>query len=254
MVFALGVLAPVVAEPDTTPFKRQAVTFRSAGDAPASLSGELQWLDRPDMPQVRPGAIVCHPDPAGGGSMGDRVVWALAQRLAGAGLVVLCFNFRPLEHAASQTDRLEQAARDCLGALGWLRRTPLVDPDRVCLVGYSFGAVAALQAAVRTEPRARAYVGVAFPLPEGQISLSPYSFVRHARGPLLFVGGDQDPLSNLDLIRRLTKLTGVQAQFAVVAGADHLFTGDQALDALGVEVSSFVRSHVVTTSAANQAP
>lgn len=251
---ALCCFGPAMADAVAPVLARQSVRFLSVSDPPAAVDGEFQWLDRKDMPAVRPGVVICHSDPSHGGSMDDRVVQALAPRLAGAGMVVLRFNFRaPTEHGGA-SDAVSTACQDARGALSCLRGNPMVDAGRVCLVGHSFGAIAALRVTVEAKPRVAAYVGVSFPLGEGEVSLSPYSFVRHARSPLLFVSGNADRASSLSNLRRLTALTGVKAEFLSLVGADHWFSSDEALGELGTQVSAYLRAQLAAVAPVSASP
>lgn len=245
---ALNSLISVLWASDGPLLARQAVRFSSASELPVLLDGEFIWLDRPDLPSVRPGVVICHSDPYCGGSMDDRLVQALASRLAGAGMVVLRFNYRLRGDQNPASDAVAVATEDTLGALNCLRGNPMVDDARVCLVGHSFGAVVALRAAVQAKQRVLAYVGVGFPLADHEVSLSAHSFVRHARSSLLFVSGDADTSSSLPNLKRLTALTGVRAEFVSLAGADHWFSSDPLLDELGIHVSAYLRAQVAAVA------
>jgi alpha/beta superfamily hydrolase len=224
--------------------RTERIRFPSAGEYPVPLEGELQWLARADMPLRRAGVVVCHPDPRYGGTMDNRVVRSLADQLVGAGMAVLRFNFRGVGESQGEFGGGLPEVSDCLGAITWLGRHETVDATRVGVVGYSFGAVVGLHALVQAKSAAKAFVGVGFPLTAAEKSLSPYGFVREAKRPLLFASGDADDMSSLDSIRRLTALTGVEAEFCAVAGADHLFSDDASLGALDALVSSFMRAHL----------
>ncbi len=254
VAIALNTLMPVLGASDGPLLARQAVRFSSAGELPVLLNGEFIWLDRPDLPAVRPGVAICHSDPYCGGSMDDRLVQALASRLACAGMVVLRFNYRLPGDQNRASDSVAAATEDILGALNCLRGNPMVDDARVCLVGHSFGAVVALRATVQAKPKVLAYVGVGFPLADHEVSLSAYSFVRHARSSLLFVSGDADTSSSLLNLKRLTALTGVKAEFVSLVGADHWFSADPVLDELGIHVSAYLRAQVAAVAPTSLSP
>ena len=221
--------------------KREAVTFHPRGDEAVNLAGEIIWLPRDDLPPVRPGLVVCHPDPRMGGTMQNNVVCSVAERAAGAGLIVLRFNFRGAGGSSGSFDNGVGEVNDALGALDYLRQRSEVNAERVLVVGYSFGSVVGLKAAL-ADKRVRGCACVGFPLPPEEKVLSPFSFIRGTKLPLLFVSGSEDAYSGPENIRRLLKLTGVKGEVAVVEGSDHFFSPPGALAEMSLLVVQCARS------------
>jgi len=163
------------------------------------------------------GAVVCHPHPCFGGDMDTAVVVAVAGALAARGLATLRFNFGGV--GASEGTRSEgaEAVGDVhVAAAALAGRLP---PDApLVLVGYSFGAWAALRA-TGDGCRARRVIAIAPPL-----AFSDWSFLDGVETPITLVVGDRDrfcPVDRADALaaphrgRRTVRL----------AGADHFLHG-----------------------------
>lgn len=118
-----------------------AVDVKITTESGATLQG---WLRAPlaaqDSSLPGPVALVIH---GWGASAADMV--PLSQPLLDAGLRVLLLDARG--HGRSDdvgVAAMPTFAEDLRTALGWLRRQPGIDPDRIVLVGHSVGAGAAL--------------------------------------------------------------------------------------------------------------
>ena len=155
------------------------VAFRSEG---LTLEGILHQPASAPFPA----AAVCHPHPLYGGDMNNYVVVAVCQALAEAGIASLRFNFRGVGRSEGEYgDGLGERA-DAAAALVYLRQLAAVDPDKVGIVGYSFGAAVALAAA---DERVAAVAAI-----------SPPSFGQGApdlavRCPTLLIAGEQDEIA-----------------------------------------------------------
>ena len=192
------------------------VGFSSAGSHPVHLEGILHFLEG-EGPW--PAAVVCHPHPLGGGTMHNSVVTAIARALAARGVITLRFNFRGVGASAGQHDggRGEQA--DVAGALDWLVAQPTVDPWRVSLVGYSFGAWVGL-AQAGADPRVRAAALVSL-VAEHCDAESLHSLAC----PKLFVTGEHDQLAPPAALRKLVDQLPQPKSLHVVRGTDHFWRG-----------------------------
>lgn len=227
------------------------VTFSSAGSHPVRLEGlchrlggEGQW----------PAAVVCHPHPLGGGTMHNAVVTAIARALVARGVMVLRFNFRGVGQSVGQHDygRGEQA--DVAGAVDWLLAQPQVDPWRLSLVGYSFGAWVGANHA-QTDPRITAIAAVGLVawhydkafyenrnLPQlGTESLSfDPEFMKTLTRPKLFISGEQDSFAPPQALRRFVDQLPPPKELHVLPGTDHFFVGRE--QEVGNLVAGFVAS------------
>lgn len=184
--------------------------------------------------------------------MHNGVVTAIARALATKGVIALRFNFRGVGRSGGQFDdgRGEQA--DVAGALDWLLAQPEVDPWRLSLVGYSFGAWVGL-AHAQTDPRitAVAAVGLAawhydtefyragagFALGAKSWQFEP-EFMQSYSQPKLFVTGEHDPFAPPHALRGLVDRLPEPKALHVVPGTDHFLQGHE--QQVGAMVASFV--------------
>ena len=210
------------------------VTFSSAGSHPVQIEGVLhhvagagQW----------PAAVVCHPHPLGGGTMHNAVVSAVSRALVARGVMALRFNFRGVGQSSGQHDygRGEQA--DVAGALDWLLAQPEVDPWRVSVVGYSFGAwVGLVQAQADLRVTAVAAVGLAAwhydetfartrQIAELGTDTWPFDpgLLQGFTRPKLFVSGEQDSFAPPQALRRFVDRLPEPKTLHVLPGTDHFF-------------------------------
>lgn len=208
------------------------ITFPSRGTHPVQLEGLLHLLDGEGQ---RPAAVVCHPHPLGGGSMHNGLVTAIAWALAARGVMALRFNFRGVGRSSGQHDSGRGEQADVAGAVDWLLAQSGVDPWRVSLVGYSFGAWVGLTHA-QTDHRVAATAAVGLVawhrnvVPSGSYSLSRLGqfdpgFMRSFRRPKLFVTGEDDQFVPPRAIRALVDQVPQPKQLHVLPGSDHFFSG-----------------------------
>lgn len=168
------------------------------------------------------------------------LVQAIARTVAEADIAALRFNFRGVGASKGSFDDGRGEVEDVAGALDWLVSRPDVDPNRIALVGYSFGAVMAMfQAAQNDRHSALALVGL--PL-RWNLPLPAYD-----KRPCLLVAGERDQLCPLSDLRRLALQIGGDTRLHIVAGADHFFFGYEA------EVAGVVRDFLQETLSATDA-
>jgi alpha/beta superfamily hydrolase len=229
--------------------KLKPVTFSSAGSHPVQLEGVLHLLEGEGQWPV---AVICHPHPLGGGTMHNSVVTAIARALVARGVLTLRFNFRGVGRSSGLYDggRGEQA--DVAGAVDWLLAQPGVDPWRVSLVGYSFGAWVGLMHA-QSDPRIAAAVAVGLvawsydaefgqaagrPLLGGEARHFVPEFLQSFTRPKLFVAGEYDSFSPLPALRGFVQQLPAPKQLHVVSGTDHFFHGRES--EVGAQVAGFL--------------
>jgi alpha/beta superfamily hydrolase len=190
------------------------VTIPGAG---ITLEGALH-LPAGDGPF--PAVVVCHPHPQYGGDMDSNVVMAVVGGTLAHGVAALRFNFRGVGGSGGRHDGGRGERDDVRAALAWLAARPDIDPARLGLAGYSFGAWMA--AAVATEVPARALALVAMPLGRGPDYAAGLAAYPH---PLLLVAGDRDPFCDLEALRALAGRLPPSAETHIVPGADHFWWG-----------------------------
>jgi len=208
----------------------QLVTFPSAGRPPLTLEGALArpafsslanvsaTPGAPDGQALRAAALLCHPQPATS-SMDDLLTLTLARELASAGLVTLRFNFRGVgASAGEQTDgRLEPL--DIAGAIEFLLTQPLVNAEKLCLIGHAFGAYMVLAYAAH-DPRVKTVVAISPPI--FRVTAELGQFER----PKLFVTGEFDEVSPRHKLEPWLERLPSRA-LRVVSGARHLMRGHE---------------------------
>ena len=217
----------------------QRVRFPAAGPSSPSLEGELRL---PDGGTPVPGVVVAHPHPLRGGSMNNNVVMAICEGLAVAGMAALRFNFRGV--GASEGSHGDGVAEldDVRGALDFLVAQPAIDPERVGLAGYSFGARVSLSVVSQT-PAVKALLCVAPPLREP----IPADSIPC---PYLVLVGDQDG-NVADGVDAYAANLPQPAQLTVVRGTDHFWWG---FEPVVVEAASEFFSRTLATASARVGP
>ncbi len=203
---------------------------RPTTEAVVFPSGRLDLegiLHRPAAPEaLSPAVAVLQPHPLYGGDMHNNVVVALCEALAEQGFVALRFNFRGVGRSGGSHEGGVDEREDARAALDFLASRPGVDASRLCLAGYSFGAVVALSVG---DERLAALAAVSPPL--GRETL------LNLTCPTLFVFGERDNIAP----HRDPALIGSDlpegSRVFVVPGADHFWLGFE--DALAGEVGCF---------------
>ena len=195
----------------------QRVTFRAASDGPL-LAGVLHL---PAGTASCPSAVVCHPHPLMGGTMDNAIVVAVCRRLAARGWIALRFDFRGAGRSAGSFDEGRGEMDDVAGALDFLAGQAEVDPHKLAIAGYSFGAAVALRHSVR-DPRPRWLIGIA-------LVQSHYAdrFLDSDPRPKFFVAGERDAWAPPEKLRRYVARLRPPAELHVLPGTDHSFWGHE---------------------------
>jgi uncharacterized protein len=202
---------------------REAVTIR----APSGHSLEGRWM----APLHAPGhalALVAPPHPLYGGSIGNPVVRALEHAFVDAGYSTLAFNFRGIgESTGEPSGEPDDALADYLAAAG----TPMGKRLEV-VSGYSFGAVAALRAAI------------ALGVPDVYMVAPPVFLLEGAplaefHGSLHVLVGDADEYAEPEALEAELARSPAARHMHWLAGADHFFLGSNVV-ALGERLRALV--------------
>jgi alpha/beta superfamily hydrolase len=168
--------------------------------------------------------------------MHNSVVEAIARALASRGVVALRFNFRGVGASEGVHDNGQGEREDVAGAQNWLLAQPAVDPERVFLVGYSFGACVALARAY-SDPTVSAFAAVGLAVdfcdPDLMRQLAKddpafsHSAPRSLTCPKLFVTGERDRLAPPGGLRELVERLPEPKSVQIVPGADHFWWGSE---------------------------
>ena len=197
--------------------------------------GRLEGRYQPGKQATAPIALMLHPHPQHGGTMNNKVVYALYQAFARRGMAVLRFNFRGVGRSQGKFDRGEGELSDAAAALDWLQG---VNPNATgCwIAGFSFGAWIGMQLLMR-RPEITGFVAVAPPA-----NLYDFGFLAPCPASGLVLQGDADdvvPRESVDkLVQKLSHQRDIDIDYRVIRGATHFF--HDRLDALNDESDDYL--------------
>lgn len=168
-----------------------------------------------DVAHGRPGAgalVLCHPHPLYGGTRHDAVIGAVWRASLDAGRTAIRFDFRR-EHDRGEAERLDVAAA-----------IAAVAPERVLLVGYSFGSFVALRV---DDPAVTGWVGIA-PIVADPDPTDRGAGVDRVAGvddrPTLLIAARHDQFVPIGRLREVTA-TWRSTTVVELPGADHFLAG-----------------------------
>ena len=167
-----------------------------------------------------PMALVLHPHPQHGGSMHNKVVYALFQAFVKRKFSTIRFNFRGVGRSQGVHDGNEGELCDAAAALDWLQTN---NPNsNVCWVaGFSFGAWIAMQLLMR-RPEISGFISMAPPA-----NSHDFSFLAPCPASGLVLHGTQDevvPEEAVDkLVAKLSSQRNIEIDHRTIDGANHFF-------------------------------
>jgi len=162
------------------------------------------------------------------------VVLAICQALAQQSIAVFRFNFRGVGGSEGTFGRGIGEQEDVKAALTLVSSAPDIDPKRIGLAGYSFGAgVAAAVAAEDSRVNLLALISPA-------LSDSGWQQLQGYSKPKLFVSGSDDSVIPLEHLEHQIRDVPEPKQCEVISGADHFWWEHEA------EVAQRVTQFVVT--------
>ena len=182
--------------------------------------GRLEGRYTPAKGERRPIVILLHPHPQHGGTMHNKVIYALNQVFIRQGFSTLRFNFRGVGRSQGSFGRGEGELTDAASALDWLQS---INPNagQCWIAGFSFGAWIGMQLLMR-RPEIDRFVAIAPPA-----NIFDFAFLAPCPSSGLFVHGDLDRVAPLKevtpLIEKLKTQKGIVIEHAVVEGANHFF-------------------------------
>ena len=167
--------------------------------------------------------VVCHPHPQGGGEMHNNVVSAAVSGLVERGIASIRFNFRGVGRSGGEHTGGAGEQNDVRAVQAHTAALPEVDPDRVGLAGYSFGA--GMAAAMAADGVTAGSVGaLALIAPPGGAAGHAPGLASFAR-PTLLIVGELDQFCPAEALQDLASALGGDAETQVVPGADHFWRG-----------------------------
>jgi pimeloyl-ACP methyl ester carboxylesterase len=237
----------------------------------------------PETAGAMPAIILPH----GGPADYDRFEFHwLAQYFANRGYMVLQPNFRGSEgfgqafEDAGDGEWGGEMQDDITDGINALVTAGMIDPDRVCIVGSSYGGYAALAGAVFTPELYKCVIAIApvsdlnrmlrderrdrgrhhwvisyweRAMADGDArqsklrSISPVRFAENVTAPILLLHGDDDtvvPYSQSSVMKRALEQAGKQVELVKLKGEDHwLSVADTRLQTLR-EIDRFIAQHL----------
>ncbi|MGQ9645068.1 MAG: alpha/beta hydrolase [Thermodesulfobacteriota bacterium] len=166
---------------------------------------------------VRGGAILCHPHPQYGGDMHSLVISTAVDAAYQEGYTTLRFNFRGVGRSGGSYSEGIGEREDVRAAIDYLCSAFGHTDLPLVLLGYSFGAWAALPVGVE-DRRVKAMVGIAPPL-----ELYDFDFLEGSKKKKLLVAGDQDFFCPMDALKSYFERLDQPKSLAIIEGADHFF-------------------------------
>jgi hypothetical protein len=158
--------------------------------------------------------VVCHPHPLYGGTMDNKVVWALARTFQQLGAPTIRFNFRGVGASPGSHDSGQGETDDALAVIAYGRqRWP---GAALWLAGFSFGGAVAIRAAGRAHPARLVAVAPGINKTDVRDAAPPAC-------PWLIVQGDADDVVPPAPVIEWARSLSPQPDLVVVPGAGHYF-------------------------------
>lgn len=203
-------------------------------------SGRLEARYYHSKEPKAPVALVLHPHPLHGGTMNNKVTYAMFKALVNQGFSVLRFNFRGVGKSQGEFDDGIGELEDATCAMDWVQdQNP--ESGIFWIAGFSFGAWIAMQLMMR-RPEIMSFISVSPPA-----NKYDFSFLSPCTASGLIVQGSKDTIVPekypASLADKLTMQKNIDIEYKVVDNADHFFR-DQ-MDILENSFSEFIEERLV---------
>lgn len=183
--------------------------------------GRIEARYQPPASPDGPLALILHPHPEHGGTMNNKVTYALYRSFTDRGFGAVRFNFRGVGRSEGCFDEGEGELSDAATVMDWMQQ---LNPNSTSfwVAGFSFGAWIGMQLLMR-RPELSGYVAVSPPA-------NMYDFTFLAPCPVsgLMIQGDRDeivPKESVEkLAERLGQQKGIHVDYRCIQGADHFFS------------------------------
>lgn len=167
-----------------------------------------------------PLAIVLHPHPEHGGTMNNKITYAVYRAFVDQGFNTLRFNFRGVGRSEGKYDLGEGELSDAAACLDWLQvQNP--EPRQCWVAGFSFGAWIAMQLLMR-RPELDGFIAIAPPA-----NLYDFSFLAPCPVSGMILQGAKDEIVTRESVQKLTthlaKQRGLHIDYRIIPEADHFF-------------------------------
>ena len=193
------------------------------------LSENYQLEGLLDKNSIEKGVVITHPHPLYGGDMNNFIVDLIARAYQKKDFTILRFNLRGTGKSQGSHDDGTGEQEDVRSAISTLKQLEIKNID---LAGYSFGAwINAL--AIGKSNFINNMVMVSPPV--GFVDFSPVNSISCLK---LVITGSIDDIAPADRIKTMTPGWNPKAQFKIINGADHFYSG--CLDELESVLSSYI--------------
>lgn len=180
------------------------------------IEGKYHKSDQPRAPL----ALILHPHPKFGGTMNNKVVYALFNACKRRGFSVLRFNFRGVGLSEGDYDNGVGELADAAAAMDWLQNMNK-DSQDCWVVGFSFGSWIGMQLLMR-RPEIQGFISVAPPA-----NMFDFNFLTPCPSSGLIVNGSDDKIVPPGYVSQLAQKLHVQkrisVQHTIVDDAGHFF-------------------------------
>ena len=189
----------------------------------------------PESKDTIPCVTLCHPHPLYGGDMYNDIIINIAQNLYQLGIAALLFNFRGVGNSQGSFDNGNGEVTDIISAYNYLTTIPNINPDKIGVAGYSFGASITLDLFmqiqtnnIQTNLQSFAFIAC----PSNNLErLLPTDITRNMNftnqilsSNKLFIYGDCDELIDPDVYSHLLKNLCKPSEIKIINNSDHFFS------------------------------
>jgi hypothetical protein len=184
-----------------------------------------------------PVALLLHPQPQHGGTMNNKVVYAMFHAFVRRGFSTLRFNFRGVGRSQGDFDHGQGELSDAAAALDWMQS---FNSNAIsCWVGgFSFGAWIGMQLLMR-RPEVDGFISVSPPA-----NVYDFSFLAPCPSSGLIIHGQDDELvpepSVAKLAQKLASQRNITVNYRTISGATHSFGSK--LDELSLTLDDYLAS------------
>ena len=204
------------------------------------IEGRYHHANDPNSPV----ALLLHPHPEYGGTMNNRVVYAMYQSFVKRGFSTLRFNFRGVGRSQGTFDNGQGELSDAATALDWMQgHNP--NASTCWIAGFSFGAWVAMQLMMR-RPEISGFISASPPA-----SIYDFSFLAPCPASGLMIHGKADevvPVASVDkLVEKLSAQKNIEIDYRTVDKCDHYFS--EHLEKLIGHVENYLDKRLVEKAA-----
>jgi alpha/beta superfamily hydrolase len=163
------------------------------------------------------GVVITHPHPLYGGTMNNPVVETVQSAYRQHGYATLRFNFRGVGSSQGNYDNGKGEQADVRAAIAYVES---MNVSAVDLAGYSFGAWVNTGVAADSHTAIKSMMMISPP-----VGLIEFENVNVLSCLKLVLTGSRDDIAPVNQIREMLPTWNPDAQFEVIAGCDHFYSG-----------------------------